>query len=59
MLRLMDNRSDLYGFRKAQRSTNGMAIYLEMAGNAVKTMTNQFAKKMVPDKIAEIKNHKN
>ncbi len=51
-LKLMDT----HGNFRDQYRVNGGNIYFTMAENALKTMTNPFAKKMLIDKMAELKN---
>ena len=52
LLRLMDDYSDLHEFKKNQKPSNGMNVCYSMAENAIKTMTNPFAKRLLRDRIA-------
>ena len=49
-LRLLD---DLWKARGTQGPAEGENLIIEMAGNALTTMTNPFAKKLLLSKIAE------
>ena len=50
ILQLMDVHNK---HRGTQNCANGKNIYVKMAENALTTMTNQFAKKLLIDKIAD------
>jgi len=52
LLRLMAD-NDLQRLNKARKYPNIAGTYIRMAENAVKTLSNPFARKLLLDKIAE------
>ena len=48
--------AETHGHGETQEKSNGPALYISMAENLVEKMTNPFAKKLVKEKIDELKN---
>ena len=52
LIRLMNGYIDLV---RAQGNGNSRSLYITMAENSLKTMTNPYAKKLLWDKMTEVK----